>query len=261
MDYSLKKLIVLLLVRIIFVVSFQLSFVIFLSWNKAITWWPFAMISTEIVCFIILLTLLKKENKSFSSIQLMPFQSYLNLGKITDFLNKKHSNSRFMSFSLDILFFVALLLILGFPAITLNGFLGDSISVLRDTKTIGVLPIWAIFLMIGLLPLTQAFIEFPWFYGYIYPRLEMYFEKESKNRRNVATLKALLIVVAFFILQAALIPLVLNLEYILWKAISFIPLFLIIGFVIRLVPRFMPLVNFLHALIALSVVLEYWKIK
>lgn len=261
MHYSLKRLITLLFVRIVLVVSFQLFFVLLLSWDEARPWWPFSMIATETACLIILMTLLKKERKAFSSIQLTPFESSLALGKITGFLNGKLSENRFVNILLDILLFVTLLLLFGFPAIMLNGFLSESIPVLRDTDTVGVLPNWALYLMIALLPLAQAFVEFPWFYGYIYPRLEAYFEKGSGNRRAVASIKALFIILVFFVLQAALIPLTLNPEFIMWRAIAFIPLLSVIGIVIRLVPRFMPGVNVLHALMALNVVLEYWKIK
>ncbi len=261
MHYSVKRMTTLLLVRIVLVVSFELFLVLLLSWGEARPWWPFAMIATEAACLIILMTLLKEERKAFSSIQLMPFESALALGKITGFLNGKHSENRFVNILLDILLFIALLLLLGFPAITLNGFLSENIPVLRDTDTIGVLPNWALYLMIVLLPLTQACVEFPWFYGYIYPRLEVYFEEDSGNPRIVASIKALLIVLIFFVLQAALIPLILNPEYIMWRAIAFIPLLLVIGIVIRLVPRFMLGANVLHALMALNVVLEYWKFK
>jgi hypothetical protein len=261
MYYSMKRMITLLLVRIVLVVSFQLFFVLLLSWDEARPWWPFSMIATEAACLIILMTLLKEEREAFSSIQLMPFETSIAPGKITGFLNGKHSENRFVNILLDILLFVALLLLLGFPAIVLNGFLSENIPVLRDTDTVGVLPNWALYLMIVLLPLTQACVEFPWFYGYIYPRLEAYFEGASGNPRVVASIRALSIVLIFFVLQAALIPLTLNPEYIMWRAIAFIPLLLVIGIVIRLVPRFMPGVNILHALMALNVVLEYWKFK
>lgn len=219
------------------------------------------MIATEAVCLIMLIILLKNEKRPFASIQLIPFQTFLPLRKIINFLNRKSPNNRLINFFLDILLFFILLLLLEIPAILLNGFMSQSISVLRDTNTIGVLPIWALYLMIILLPLGQAFVEFPWFYGYIYPRLETYFETVCTNRRLVASTKALSITLAFFVLQAALIPLIMNPGYIFWRAIAFVPLLLSIGIVVRLVPRFMPGVNIVHALMAINVVLQYWKIK
>lgn len=260
-SYSLKRLTTLLFVRITIVVSFQLLFVLLLSWDEAMPWWPFSMIATEAVCLVILIMLLKKEKKAFSSIQLKPFESLLALGKIAEYLNRKASENPLMNILKDILLFIILLLLLGFPAIALNGFLSENIPVLRETDTIGVLPNWALYLMIVLLPLAQAFVEFPWFYGYIYPRLEAYFETDNGNQRIVASIKALSITLVFFVLQATLTPLIMNPGYITWRAIAFVPLLLIIGIVIRLVPRFMPGINILHALMAISVVLEYWKIK
>ena len=219
------------------------------------------MIATEVVCLVILVTLLRKEKRPFASIQLTPFETLLPLGKITDFLNRKSPKNRLVNFLKDVLLFIVMLLLLGLPAIALNEFMSQNIPVLRDTNTIGILPDWALYLMIVLLPLSQAFVEFPWFFGYIYPRLETYFETGNGNQRMVASIKALSITLAFFVLQAALIPLIINPGYIFWRAIAFVPLLLIIGIVVRLVPRFMPGINIVHALMAINVVLQYWKIK
>jgi hypothetical protein len=219
------------------------------------------MIATEAVCLAMLIMLLREEKKPFAAIQLTPFETSLPLGKVTDFLNRKSPKNRLVSFLMDILIFIILLLLLGVPAIVLNGFVNQNISVLRDTDTIGMLPDWALYLMIVLLPLAQAFVEFPWFYGYIYPRLETHFETDSGNRRMVASIKALSITSAFFVLQAALVPLIINPAYIFWRAVAFVPLLLSIGIMIRLVPRFMPGANIVHALMAINVVLQYWKAK
>jgi len=242
------------------VVSFQLLLALVLSREKAMPWWPFSLIATETLCFVILILLLKKENKPFRSIQLLPFETSLPLGKISYFLNKKPSKNNITNFIKDAVLFIVLLLILGVPAIMLNGFINQNIPILRDTKIIGILPGWAPWLMIVLLPMAQALIEFPWFYGYLYPRLETYFEKNSGKRRIIASIIALSICLAFFIIQAALVPLILNPYYTLWRAISFVPLLLVIGIIIRLVPRFMIGANILHAVLAINVVLQYWKI-
>jgi hypothetical protein len=258
---SLKRLTALLFIRIVIIVSFQLPFVLALSWDKSMPWWPFSMIATEVVCLAILIMLLKKEERPFASIQLAPFETSLPLGKVTDFLNRKSPKNRLVSFLMDTLIFIMLLLLFGVPAIVLNEFMSQNISVLRDTNTIGILPDWALYLMIVLLPPAQAFVEFPWFYGYIYPRLETHFETDSGNRRMVASIKALSITLAFFVLQAALIPLIINPAFIFWRAVAFVPLLLIIGIVIRLVPRFILEANIVHALMAINVVLQYWKAK
>jgi len=68
-------------------------------------WWPFSMIATEAVCLVILIMLLKKEKKAFSSIQLKPFESLLALGKIAEYLNRKASENPLMNILKDILLF------------------------------------------------------------------------------------------------------------------------------------------------------------
>jgi hypothetical protein len=251
----------LLSVRVILVVSFQALFVLALSWDQAMPWWPFSMIATEAVCLAILIMVLRQEKKAFAAIQLLPFDTALPLGRLSDLLNRKSSNNRLVSLLSDMLIFTILLLVLGVPAIMINGWMNRSIPLLRDTNTIGILPDWALYLMAVLLPLAQAVVEFPWFYGYIYPRLETYFETDSGNRRMAASLKALSITLGFFVLQAALIPLILNPIYVFWRAVAFVPLLLIIGITIRLVPRFMPGVNVVHALMAINVVFQYWNAK
>jgi len=254
------RLTALLLIRIVIVVLFQLLFALALSWDKAMPWWPFSMIATNAVCLVMLIMLLKKEKRAFASIQRTPFDTLLQLGKVTDFLNGKSPKNRLMNIP-DILIFIILLLLLGIPAIAMNAFVSQSIPVLRDTRTIGILPDRALYLMMALLPPSQAFVEFPWFYGYIYPRLETHFETDRKNRRIIASIKALSVTLAFFVLQTALIPLVMNPDYMFWRAIAFFPLLLSIGIVIRLAPRFMPGINIVHALLAINVVLQYWKVR
>ncbi len=261
MRSSLSRMLALLSVRIVLVVLFQLLLTLFMPWDEAIPWWPFSIIAANAVCLMILVALLKKEGKPFSSIQLTPFETYLPLGWVSDFLNSRSAEHRVRNLLVDILIFVGLLLFLGIPAISLNGYISDTIPILRDTPTTGVLPTWALYLMAVLLPLPQALIEFPWFFGYIYPRLETCFEVGRGNLRITASIKALSIVLVFFVLQAALVPMILSPGYMLWRAIAFVPLFMIIGIIIRLVPRFMPWINVVHMFMATSVVLEYWRIS
>jgi hypothetical protein len=231
-----------------------------MPWDEVVPWWPFSVVVANAVSLMILIDLLKKEKRAFSSIQLAPFETILPLGWVSDFLNRKPAENRVRNLLVDILIFVGLLLLLGIPAIALNGYISDTVPILRDTPTTGVLPTSALYLMIVLLPIPQALIEFPWFFGYIYPGLETYFEVSRGNPRIRASIKALSIVLVFFMLQSALLPMILSPGYILWRAIAFLPLLMIIGIIIRLVPRFMPWINVVHLFIATSVVLEYWRI-
>ena len=218
------------------------------------------MIATNAVCLFILKMLLKKENKSFRSIQFTPFDTHLTYGNLTGFLKKKSGKGSIAGFLRNACVFILLLIIFIVPAIIFNEFINQKIPILLNTKITGILPDWAKVIMIIMLPLAQALIEFPWFYGYMYPRLETHFVENRGNRRTAASIKALLIVLAFFVLQAALIPLILNPYFILWRAVSMFPLLLFIGIILRLVPRFMPGANVMHALMAVSVALQYWRL-
>ena len=261
--YKLSKiqLIALLLVRIIGVVLFQFFLLFFLStWDKTIPWWPFAMIMTEIVCCLILIKLLRLENKSFWSIQYMPFDKSLPFGKVSRYINGNYSKNRSINFVINLMLFIALLLLLGFPAILIKDYIYRSVPILNEINIFGVLPGFALCTITLLLPITQALIEFPWFFGYIYPRLEASFDVDGKNAKIKASLKSFTIVIFFFTLQTALIPLIINFDYFIWRAIAMIPILIVIGIVVRVFPRFMPHINVLHAVMAISVVMEYWKL-
>lgn len=260
MRSSLSRMLALLSVRIVIVVQFQLLLALFMPWDEAIPWWPFSVIVANAVSLIILITVLKKEKKPFSSIQLAPFETTLPLGRLSDFSIRKPAEHRVRNLLVDFLVFLGVMLLLGIPAIALNGYLSETVPVLRDTPTTGILPTWALYLMTVLLPLPQALIEFPWFFGYIYPRLETCFEVSRGNSRIRASIKALSIVLAFFMLQSALLPMILSPSYMLWRAIAFLPLIMIVGIIIRLVPRLMPWINVVHVFMAVSVVLEYWRL-
>ncbi len=259
MHDSVSRMISLLVIRVVLVIGFQFLFALILTCDAAVPWWPFSMVATEAVCLVILIVLLRNEGKTFASIQFKPFETLLP-GRVSELLNRRSSESRVKAILVDVLLFVVLLALLGFPAIMLNGYISESVPVLRDTQTIGALPVWVLYVLIVLLPLGQAVVEFPFYYGYVYPRLESFFEGERGNLRLAASAKALSIVLAFFVLQSVLIPVILNPGYIMWRAAAMAPLLLAIGIVIRLVPRFMPGINVVHALMAISVVLAYWKI-
>jgi len=160
----------------------------------------------------------------------------------------------------DACVFIFLTIIFIVPAVLFNGYINQNIPILRETEIIGNIPVWANIIMIIMLPLAQASIEFPWFFGYIYPGLESYFAENGRNKKTAASIKALLIVLTFFLLQAALIPLILDPYFILWRAVSMFPLLLLIGIILRMFPRFMFGANILHALMAVNVALQYWKI-
>jgi len=231
--HSVKRLVALLFLRTALVSSLQLLLALLMPWGEVRAWWPFTMVATEAVCLVVLVALLRRERQPLSSVQLRPFRSQLELGWASALLRGGRSESRLVRFLLDALLFVALLLVLGLPAAMLNGILNETIPVLRDISTVGVLPDWALYLITPLLPLAQALVEFPWFYGYVYPRLEACLQEVHGDRRTSASVVALLIVVAFFVLQAVLIPLTLDLEYVVWRAIAVAPLLLAVGVVVH----------------------------
>ncbi len=129
-----------------------------------------------------------------------------------------------------------------------NLFLGSN-----DTATAMLfkpLPLWAI--LIGFLfPITIAFAELPTYFGYVMPRLE----KQLKSGWLAWGIASL-----FLGLQHATLPLILNGNFILWRALMYLPFALYIGLVIKLRPRLLPFMVIAHALIDLSAVAVYFTL-
>jgi membrane protease YdiL (CAAX protease family) len=107
-------------------------------------------------------------------------------------------------------------------------------------------PTWA--LIVGLLfPITIAFAELPTYFGYIMPRL---FEGK---RPWLAYFTA----VIFLALQHAFLPLLLDWNFILWRALMYLPFALYAGLMVKLRPNLLPYFVTVHALMDVSVLAVY----
>jgi hypothetical protein len=112
------------------------------------------------------------------------------------------------------------------------------------------LPTWAI--VIGFLfPLTIAFSELPTYFGYSMPRLE----KQLGSGWLAWALASLALS-----LQHTTLPLILDGQFILWRALMFLPFAFYIGWVIKLRPRLLPFVAIGHFLIDLATLSAYFTL-
>jgi hypothetical protein len=247
----------LLTFRLLLVIGLQLASILIAgSRAAAMPWWPYVMVATEAVTLLTLIVLLRRERIPVASIFIAPFEQGFPAGRAATFLTRRYEG-RWVGLLADAGRFLLLLGILGVPALVLNDVISSGIPVLRDAATAGPLPTIAIYALFILLPVAQL-VEFPLYYGTAYPRLERRL-RAAGHGPAAANGIALLIVVLVLALQVALIPIILSPAYIAWRMVAILPVLVVIGVVIRLVPRFMIGANLVHMAMAVMVVADFTR--
>ena len=94
------------------------------------------------------------------------------------------------------------------------------------------LPIWAAVFSVIFFPLTNALIESTTYFGYSFQRIAVL----SGNRWL-----ALVLAASFLALQHIGIPLYLDLKYILWRFLSFLPFAFFVGYIYLKIRRLFPI--------------------
>ena len=112
------------------------------------------------------------------------------------------------------------------------------------------LPLWA-FILSFLFPVTIAFAELPTYFGYAMPRITV----QLKN-----SWVSWLICSFFLAAQHVFLPLILNGQFMLWRAGMYLPFALFIGLLIKLRPSLLPYAVVIHGLMDISTVLVYLMI-
>lgn len=180
--------------------------------KEAEKWWPFQAIFTNVVSFIVLKHLLKKEGKSFHTI--LQFKKE-KLGK--DFLKG------------------LLYLLISFPFAAL-GLYGFSFLILGDfqppTNMMQAIPLGAALIALILFPISNALVELPTYYGYAFPRIE--------KKWGIAL--AMILPALFLAIQHGPLPIVLESSYIAWRLLAFVPLAFIVAFIFHKTRNITPLI-------------------
>lgn len=96
-----------------------------------------------------------------------------------------------------------------------------------------------------LFPLTIAFAELPFYFGYVLPRL-------ATKRPGYGW--PVILPALFLAAQHATLPFIPEPRFILWRLGMFVPFALFLGFVLRWRPQLLPYLMAIHALIDLSAV-------
>ncbi len=216
--------------RITLFVAFQLCFyALFLMlgmidpWMMAAAYWPFVMILTNVVCTILLSSLLRREGSRF--------RDFFAINKDT--------------FLKDLLLSIGLFCVVGvlgfLPSPLLgNLFFGD--AMIGNRLFFQPLPQWAAVVSFILFPLSMPFGELTTYFGYVMPRLEL----STKSKNCAMILPALMLS-----LQHAALPLLFNLGgmFLLWRSLVFLPFAFSLAIIIRWRPRLFPFFLIGHFLI------------
>ncbi|MBN2323436.1 MAG: CPBP family intramembrane metalloprotease [Spirochaetes bacterium] len=217
-------------VRTLLFFAFGLLFLLALGLQKGADplqqvtrWWFFQVIFTNIVCFILLRRLVKKEGVS-----------YFSLFSIDRSLIKQ-----------DLRIFLLILVPSGILGV--GGMFGSSLLLYGDLSPLEImnqrLPVWASAAALLVFPVTIAFVESPTYFGYCLQRIEV-----VSGRR----LAAFILSVFFLAVQHMGIPMVFEANYLFWRFLSFLPLAAFFGWVYLRIRRLLPLV-IVHFLMDLQV--------
>ncbi|MCB9284572.1 MAG: hypothetical protein H6563_10895 [Lewinellaceae bacterium] len=148
----------------------------------------------------------------------------------------------------DLLIAIGLLILAGpistFPNIWLaKGLLGSTEA--SAALFFRPLPLWVIIISF-LWPFAQGLVELPTYFAYAMPRIE----KQLNNGWIAWALASF-----FLAFQHAGLPLIFDLNFILWRIGMFLPFAFFIGLCLKIRPRLFPYLMISHALMDLVVVL------
>lgn len=198
------------------------------AWHESERWWIFSVASANFISIILLVWLFKREGKRY--LELFRFER----------------KTLWKDIALVIGAFILAGPIAFFPMNVLGnlilGSYNNAIAMLFRP-----LPVWA--LIAGLLfPITIAFAELPTYFGYVMPRLE---QKLGSGWLAWG-------IASFFLgIQHATLPLIFDWNFILWRALMYLPFAFYIGLVLKFRPRLMPYLVIGHGLIDLMTLSVY----
>lgn len=192
--------------------------------KEAEKWWPFQAILANIASFLVLKSLLKKEGKSYNSIL------HFKKGKTGKDVGKG-----------------LLYLLISFPFAAL-GLYGLSYLILGDvqppTNMMQAIPTGAAIIALIVFPISNALVELPTYFGYVFPRIE---------KKWGITAIAIILPAIFLSIQHGPLPIVLDGSYIIWRLFAFLPLALVVGLIFHKTRNITPLI-FAHFVMDLQMV-------
>jgi hypothetical protein len=197
-----------------------------LVWAPSTAWWPVTAIFSNLVCLVLLERLLRREGRRYRDLL------RIERGSIKSDLG------------VFAIFAIASIPAALIPNLVLSQALfGDTMA--ASELFLQALPFWAGIVSLLLFPITVALAELPTYYGYAMPRLAA-----LANRWWAG----LLLAVLFHAFQHLTLPLIFDPRFILWRALMFLPLALLVGGGIAWRPRLLPYFMVWHGLLDLLAV-------
>lgn len=196
-------------------------------WAGSLRWWPVAAVLTNLVTLVVVRSLVRAEGGRWRDL-LTPDTTHLR---------------RDLPVVLGLAVAAAVLVVLPSFALAVL-LLGDADY--PATVLFQPLPGWAATATLVLLPLTIALVELPVYFGYLLPRVELL----SGRPWLAVGLTA-----GFFALQHATLPLVLDPAFVLYRALMYLPLGLLLALALRWRPRLLPYLALLHGVSELQAAL------
>jgi len=231
MQNSQKRAWLMLPIRLILFAGLQalLALVFFLvgksnPWDLSTNWWPIIVFDVNLICLLLLIRFYKAEGNNFWSI--------FKIQK--EFVGK------------DMLAMLGFLIIAGPVAFLPNFLLGNLLfGDMNNALVLFIrpLPMWAVAASIVLFPVTQGLVEIPTYMIFVMPRLE---------KGGLPRWAAILLPTLFLAAQHIAIPLVFNMNFILWRFLMFLPFALLVALLIKWRPRLLPYIAIVHVLMDIS---------
>lgn len=193
--------------------------------DDTIAWWTVVATLTNVACIAMLLWLTRREGIRMRDL----------------FSPSRSTIGRDVLFSLALLVIAAPVMLI--PNILAGNWLFGDVQ-LTSAIMFRPLPRWIALITTIVFPLTIAFAELPTYFGYVRPRLEA-----MTNRPWLALALPVLLLAA----QHCLLPMVLDVRYIAWRFIMFLPFALLVGVALRWRPSLFPYMVVIHALLDLQV--------
>lgn len=194
------------------------------AWDSSSAWWPITVTLANVICIVLLIKLFKRESLSYKG--LFRFER--------QYIKK------------DILVLLGFLVISGpigyLPNILIaRGLFGN--EVVASELLFRHLPLWAAWLSLFFLPITQGLAELPTYFGYVMPRL--------KTTTNSAIL-AVVLPSLFLAIQHIGAPLLLDSRFIVYRMTMFLPFAFLVGILLYWRPRLLPYMAIIHILMNIS---------
>ena len=190
-------------------------------------WWPFQALLANIATFFILKRFFRKEGIKYSTI-------------FTNFDKGKKIKTLF-----EVIWLALVGSIVGAIPLYLFAYLFLG-SFAPPTLMFQEIPLWAFVVLLILFPISNALVETPTYLAYALPRIEAL--------TKMGWLAILLTGIALAA-QHVVLPLVFEMDYMLWRMFSFLPFAILLGFIFTKTKRLLSIV-IVHYLIDLQLMIQ-----